>query len=259
MPRSSRKKNTGNKPIPPKKKAAVRGISERDLNRLEFHRQALALMPDTGDKDPGVAVLVDDEGPALDFINCNCAKSRKTTCDHIKNLEAVYRYKQSMLGDNTLDQDFRESIWHRIATAIADGSSDTPQTVRSQSASDNDQKVLKVYGSPDAELLSYISAGPDRSRFKDRCIAAQKDGHIPSRAGILAELMLWTLTENERKMSERGYKTRRQALQEKFWYRLAYHAYRELGTHDFTLYSRIDPGQGTFLTGFSTGSAAAKG
>ena len=221
-------------------------MSEQVLNRLEFHRQALALMPDTGDKDPGVAVLVDDEGPALDFINCNCANSRKTTCDHIKNLEAVYRFKQSMLGDSTLDQDFRESIWHRIATAIADGSGDTPQTVRSQSASENGQQVLKVYGLPDAELLSYISTGSDRSRFKDRCIAAQKDGNIPSRAGILAELMLWTLTENERKMSERGYKTRRQALQEKFWYRLAYHAYRELGTHDFTLYSRIDPGQGTF-------------
>ena len=230
-----------------KKKTAGRGISERDLNRFEFHRQALALMPDTEDKDPGIAVLVDNEGPAADFINCNCAKSRKTTCDHIKNLEAVYRFTQSMLGHSTLDQDFRESIWHRMATAITDGSGDTPQTVRSQSASENGQHVLKVYGSLDAELLTYISAGSDRSRFKDRCIVARKDGNIPSRAGILAELMLWTLTENERKMSESGYKTRRQALQEKFWYRLAYHAYRELGTHDFTIDSKIDADQGTFL------------
>ena len=56
-------------------------------------------MPDPEDKDPGVAVMVDDEGPALDFLNCNCAKSRKTTCAHIKKLEAVYRFKQSMLGE----------------------------------------------------------------------------------------------------------------------------------------------------------------
>jgi len=214
---------------------------------LEFHRQALALMPDPEDKDPGVAVLVDDEGPALDFLNCNCAKSRKTTCTHIKKLEAVYRFKQSMIGNTTLEQDFRESIWHQIATAIADGSGDTPQTVRSQPASENGQQVLKVYGSLDEELLTYISTGSDRSRFKDRCIVTRKGGNIPSRAEILAELMLWTLTENEREMSERGFKTRRQALQEKFCYRLAYHAYRELGTHNFTIDSKIDAGQGAFF------------
>ncbi len=233
--------------MPPKKKTFEPEISERDLTRFEFHRQALALMPDTEDKDPGVAVMVDGQGPALDFFNCNCAKSRKTTCGHIKKLAAVYRFKQSMFGDNTLEQDFRESIWHQIATAIADGSGDTPQTVRSQSASENGQNVLKVYGLLDEELLTYISAGSDRSRFEDRCIVTRKNGNSPSRAEILAELMLWTLTENERKMSERGFKTRRQALQEKFWYRLAYHAYRELGTHDFIINTDIDAGQGTFL------------
>ena len=204
-------------------------------------------MPDPEDRDPGVAVLVDDEGPALDFLNCNCAKSNKTTCAHIKKLAEVHQFYQSMLGDKTLEQDFRESIWHQIATAIADGSGDTPQTVRSQSISENGQPVLKVYGSLDEELLTYRSAGSDRSRFEDRCIVARKDGAIPARAEILAELMLWTLTENEREMSERGFKTRRQALQEKFWYRLSYHAYRELGTHNFTITSDIDPGQGTFL------------
>ncbi len=247
MPRNSRKKNTEHKPTAAKKGTFKPAISEKDLTRFEFHRQALALMPDPEDKDPGVAVRVDDEGPALEFFNCNCAKSHKTTCAHIKKLEAVYRFKQSMLGNNTLERDFRESIWHQIATVIAEGSNDTPQTVRSQSISENGQHVLKVYGSLDEELLTYISIGSDRSRFEDRCIVTRKDGDIPSRAEILAELMLWTLTENEREMSARGFKTRRQALQEKFWYRLSYHAYRELGTHNFTLTSDIDAGQGTFL------------
>jgi superfamily II DNA or RNA helicase len=191
--------------------------------------------------------MVDVEGPALDLLNCNCAKSRKTTCAHIKKLEAVYRSKRSMLANNTLEQDFRESIWHQIATTIADGSGDTLQTVRSQAASENGQKVLKIYGSGDEELLTYISAGSDRSRFEDRCIVTRKNGNIPSRAEILAELMLWTLTENEREMSTKGFKTRRQALQEKFWYRLAYHAYRELGRRNFTITSDIDADRGTFL------------
>ncbi len=204
-------------------------------------------MPDPEDKDPGVAVMVGDEGPALDFLIAIVPNPARRHATHIKKLEALYRFKQSMLGNNTLEQDFRESIWHHIATAIADDSGVTPQTVKSQSASENGQNVLKVYSSLDEELLTYISAGSDRSRFEDRCIVTGKNGDIPSRAEILAELMRWTLTENEREMSERGFKTRRQALQEKFWYRLAYHAYRELGTHNFTITSEIDAGQGTFL------------
>jgi superfamily II DNA or RNA helicase len=247
MPITSRKKNTRIKSTPAKSRTFGPEISESDLNRLEFHRQALALMPDSGDKDPGVAVMVDDTGPSLDFLNCNCGKSRKTTCAHIKQLAAVYRFKQSMLGDNTLEQDFRESIWHQIATAIADRSGDTPQTVTSQSVSEKGQNVLKVYGSQENELLTYISAGPDRKRFEDRCIDARKNDNTPSRAGVLSELMLWTLTKNEREMSARGFKTRRQALQEKFWYRLAYHAYQELGPHNFTLNTKIDVDQGTFF------------
>ncbi len=247
MPRYSLKKNTRNKSTPPKQKASGREISEADLNRFEFHRQAMALMPDPDDQDPGVAVMVDDEGPALDFLNCNCAKSRKTTCSHIKKLAAAHQFYQSMLDDKTLEQDFRESIWHRIAAVLSEGSGETPRSVRSKSVSETGQKVLKVYGSLDEELLTYVSAGADRSRFEDRCVNPQKVGKIPSRAEILAELMLWTLTETERQMSEKGFKTRRQVLQEKFWYRMAYHAYREFGRHDFTIDSIIDSTQGTFL------------
>ena len=247
MPRTSRKKSTRIKSSPSKKRAFDPRVSGGDLNRLEFHRQALALMPDPDDKDPGVAVMVDDNGPALDVLNCNCGKSRKTTCTHLKKLAAVYRFKQSMLGDNTLEQDFRESIWHQIATAIADGSGDTPQTVTSQSVSAKGQNVLIVYGSQEDELVSYISTGSDRSRFEDRCIDTRKNNNTPSRAGVLSELMLWTLTKNEREMSARGFKTRRQAFQEKFWYRLAYHAYQELGLRNFTLITRIDVDQGTFF------------
>ncbi len=246
MPRKLRKK-IGIKSTPPNKKSSGPNISEEDLNRFEFHRHAVALLPDPADKDPGVAVMVDDEGPALDVLNCNCIKSRNTTCKHIKKLEAVYRFKQSMLGDNTLEEDFKQSIWYQIAAALADSAGDTPQSVTSQLASENGQKVVKVYDSLGDELVTYVSAGSDRSRFKDRCIDTAKDENIFSRAGVLAELMLWTLTKDERELSARGFKTRRQALQEKFWYWLTYHAYQELGSHNFTLNTHIDAGQGTFF------------
>jgi superfamily II DNA or RNA helicase len=246
MPKKPPKKKRKKRSLPLKKKGTGPGVSERDLARFEFHRYALALLPDAEDKDPGVAVMVADESPKMDFLNCNCAKSRTRTCHHIKKLAAVYRSIQSTLGDKTLEQDFRESIWYRIAVTIADGSGETPQTVSSKMVSENGQKVLKVYGSHEEEILTYTSAGSDRLRFVDRCIDPQKSKKIPSRAEILAELTLWTLSETERKMSEKGFKTRQQALLEKFWYKMAYNAYRELGTQNFTIDSDIDKKQGTF-------------
>jgi superfamily II DNA or RNA helicase len=247
MPRRNRKPFPTNKSGPPKEKTFGSEISERDLNRFEFHRHALALLPDPEDKDPGIAVMVGDNGPALELVNCNCSQSSKATCTHIKKLSAIYRFKQSILRNKTLQQDFGESIWHAIATAITDGSGDTPHTVKSKSVSKNGQNVLDIYGSQDETLLTYISAGTDRSRFEDRCIINRKNGNVTSRAEILSELTLWTLTDNEHEMAARGFKTRRQSLQEKFWYRLAYHAYQELGTRNFTIDTDVDASRGTFL------------
>ena len=79
-------------------------ISGEVLTRFEFHRQATALMPDQEDRDPGVAVMVNNEETGLEFLNCNCAKSKKTACPHIKKLAEVNRFYQLILGDTSLVQ-----------------------------------------------------------------------------------------------------------------------------------------------------------
>jgi superfamily II DNA or RNA helicase len=246
MPSKPQKKTTELKSTPAQRKSTRPEISEKDLTRFEFHRHALALMPEPADKDPGVAVRIDGDGPALELLNCNCAQSAKRTCRHVKQLIAIHQFLSSKLGDRSIEQNFRESIWHRIAATMADGSGYTPQTVYSRAASENGREVLKIYGSQDEQVLVYHSNGSDRARFADRCILNSENKNTLTRAGILSQLMLWTLSDNERKMSERGFKTRRQALQEKFYYRLAYHAYREQGTGNFTIDTDVDPVQGTF-------------
>ncbi|MGD9286871.1 MAG: DEAD/DEAH box helicase [Desulfobacterales bacterium] len=246
MPRKPQKKSTRLKSTPARRKTTSPGILEKNLTRFEFHRHALALMPEPADEDPGVAVRIDGDGPALELLNCNCAQSSKRTCRHVKQLVTLNRFLSLKLGDRSIAQDFKESIWHRIAATIAVGSGYTPQTVHSKAVSENGREVLNVYGSEDEHVLIYHSNGPDRARFAERCILNREDENTLTRAGILSQLMLWTLTDNERKMSERGFKTRRQALQEKFYYRLAYHAYREQGTDNFTIDTDVDPVQGTF-------------
>ena len=217
------------------------------LSRLEFHRHAFALMPDPKDKDPGIAVTAAGQGSELDILNCNCGDSRNRTCSHLKKLMAVQRVVQSQLGDLTLEQDFRNSIWYRMAESLSVGAGESEQTVTSKSIVENGQDILKVYDAQGSELLAYLSDGSDRLRFEERCLDRPLTRDIPSRAAVLSELALWTLNENERKMLDRGLKTRRMALEEKFWYIVAYHAYRECGTRKITLHSAIDPRTGEFI------------
>ncbi len=42
-----------------KRKRAEPGVSEADFDRIEFHRQGLALFPDRSDRRPGIAILVE--------------------------------------------------------------------------------------------------------------------------------------------------------------------------------------------------------
>jgi len=153
---------------------------------------------------------------------------------------------QSKLGPKTPEHDFRESIWYRLAESLAEGSGATPPTVALKSVSENGQEVLKVCDAGGTELLTYISAGSDRARFEDRCLNPRQNQKIPSRAAVLAELALWTMSETERLMAARGFKTRLHALEEKFWYRTAYHAYREYGDHKIILDTAIDDQDGSF-------------
>lgn len=235
-----------------KKKASVRKksnnprVTEKDLTLFEFHRHAVALLPEPDDEKPGVAIMVAHKDPMQSSITCNCSGSRTPSCFHVKKLAAVYHYSQSLLGDKTLEQNFRETVWYEIGAHMADGSREKPQSVSAELVSEDDRQVLKIYDSRGEELLTYLSSGPDRSRCADRCIDGQKKGNYPSRAQVLSKLALWTLTDIERSMAARGFKTRGQAFQEKFWYKWAYHSYRELGTQDFILDSDVAATQGIF-------------
>jgi len=55
-----------------------------------------------------------------------------------------------------------------------------------------------------------------------------------------------TLTDNERMMHDRGFKTRRQAMEGCLWYRFAYHGYREFGSDECTFHPAIEESTGAF-------------
>ena len=74
------------------------------MGRIEFHRQALALLPETEDKKPGVATFVKKpQGEDVDRF-CTCSVYKRATCRHILELTQVYKKLHSRFGAGGLSQ-----------------------------------------------------------------------------------------------------------------------------------------------------------
>jgi superfamily II DNA or RNA helicase len=166
----------------------------------------------------------------------------------MRELSAAWALLQRDLGKRSLDDAFRSSTWYLIASILGEEALETTRSVRLKfvSRANGEKRVTKVIGSSGYELLAYLSEGPDLYRFLERCADVPPEDSVPHRAAILDRLALMTSTPHERAMMDRGFKTRRQALEESFWYRLAYHGYREFGPNGCGFYPAVEEKTGLF-------------
>ena len=246
-----RKKTVSRKKPPQKKPASEKNtVSQADLNRLEFHRNAAAVMPDPKDKWPGIAVQMEGSGRSAGQRFCSCRRSRPKTCAHLKDLSRILSASRLQIKEKTLADDFRASIWYRFAKVMADGFPGKADDLRLATVSHESGKALIVLNSSEERLMAYFSKGPDRSRFIERCTAADGENAFPTRSEVLKQLSLLTLTKDERVLRDRGYRTQRQSLEESFWYKVAYHGYREFSASGGTFHPVIEKDSGAFTFQF---------
>jgi superfamily II DNA or RNA helicase len=216
--------------------------------RVEFSRNGMALLPDRGDKRPGIAYWVSGDRFTVAQRFCSCSKSSKRSCPHMRELSAAHARLQKDTGEGPFREAFRTSPWHLIANVLGDVHPETPQSVRVRFVSRSSQKkrVVRVSGSHGGELLAYLSEGPDLHRFLERCTAFSSEDSVPNRAAILDRLTLLSLTPQERAMMDRGFKTRGLVMEGSFWYRLAYHGFREFGPDGCSFYPAVEENTGDF-------------
>ena len=216
------------------------------MNRLEFHRHGLALFPAPEDSRPGIALLVEDKGVGSRQRFCSCSVYKKRTCHHLQNLNKLAGALAKNPGGKSLQEDFRSSIWYCLAEILSDGCRERPDSVRIEALDRNGGEVSRVCDSFGKEMVRCYQEGSARVRFIERCVGMSDQDTVPTRGVILDRLGLMTLTENERLMHEKGFKTRRQVMEESFWYRMAYHGYREFGRDGCTFFPAIEESTGSF-------------
>ncbi len=228
--------------------------------RVEWHRHGIALLPEGGDRRPGVVYYTEKSAFSTRHRFCTCSFSKRKTCPHLLTFRNFY---SQMGGRQWLERqqaEFKQSVWYALARVLAEGQSEPPQGFRmhmlkrvapSEGGEFSTFPVIQVLGGDGEERLTYLSQGADQVRFLERCSMPSVD---ISRDGVFKRLALLTLTDAERLMADRGFKTRGQVFESSFWYRVAYHGFREWGPAECTLRPEIEERSGRFSITFEDGS-----
>ncbi len=203
-------------------------------DRIEFHRHAVALMPKAQDADHGVAVMVLAKKTNLSYQGCSCSEFKAKTCHHIKELSHMLQARRKGTRAPTLFDNFKNSLWYHLAQLLWDTDKTPAESIRITDGSAGGPRHLELVDPQNRLLVSYYANGAEKARFIDR-FASNSGKPYSTRSDVLNRLKLFTLSENERELMRIGMKTRLQNLEDSFWYRMAYHAFQELGPEGFSL------------------------
>jgi len=162
-------------------------VSAADFNRLEFHRYAVALMPDPADRRPGIAFQVDGDTKRVEQQFCSCQTSGAGTCSHQKELSRVLAAWQNESVHHSFYADFQNGFWHSLAAVLAEEVRETPATIRLAVMHSGGRDSVEVIGTSNRSLLTYISAKLDRARFLERCTQPPEDADVPTRGEVIRD------------------------------------------------------------------------
>lgn len=217
--------------------------------RLEFHRNAVARMPLPDDRQPGVAFYVYGN-PAQQFCTCRKAgKKTQQTCPHLKALFKAMASNGSASAALKLQEQFSNSVWHALAVVLSQGDRLTPDAATVRFHKTGARSTLQVATADGKPVITYGSASGDRNRLAERlgAFSSGKGKGVPDRSDIIRRMQLLTMTDAERQLHDLKMQSRRQALENSLWFRLAYHCFVEFGPDDCRLSPSVDEATGAFM------------
>lgn len=220
--------------------------------RIEYYRNAVALIPEPGHQDPGVAVWVRNDKSAAGAMTCNCrAYKDNRTCAHIQELSQMI---QELADSPEFDAPFRQSTWYELAAALHEAHRLEPWNLQvlNQGGTDEHRDLLCLAPPAGGWHIAYfpdhrVSGGgiTERDLLLQRCHLQPEETDALHRGQILAMLARMTFNESEWVMAQNGLQTRRQAFEFGFWYRFAYHCYRLSGDANIMLKAESDEEDGS--------------
>jgi hypothetical protein len=208
--------------------SAAGSSDDVELHRHGFIVHVPAMVASGAAGAPATAMILDGEEQTA-FCTCEQAGKGRGPCPHVERLHALRRELAQRLGVADVAAAFRASLWYRLLAPLADDHDVPVHTVMVRDEVEDGAPVVRVYEPGGGVLATYTAGGPAAERFRSRLVLHGRGGHGPPRALLLQWLMERTATAYEQDMRALGHRTHGQVIEESFWHRLAYHAYREHG------------------------------
>jgi len=219
-------------------------------HRFEYHRNGIALMPERFDPDPGMAILVVYEQPHLISLSCNClAYKTKNHCPHTNELSGVADLLKDRHEKYNFTGAFRKEPWLRLAEMLNNTCHVETEKLRigTKSIAGSKKNALNIFHKEQL-LLAYYPDGrtddvpeiDEGELFLERTRLIPPGGKPFHRGHAIEMLASLTRTESETVLNERNLKSRRQALEESFWYRLAGHCGNLIAEDTVEIETRIE-------------------
>lgn len=194
------------------------------IDDVELHRHGFALhVPAGAGAAPATAMLFEGERPAA---FCTCDHAGAGPCAHVQRLHALRRDLSSHFGNPDPSSELRNSGWYHLLALVAEAHETPVHTVMVRDQVEDGAPVVRVLEPGGGVLATYLAGGPEAARFRSR-LTLHDTAAGPPRALLLAWLMERTATAYEQDMRALGHRTQGQVVEESFWHRLAYHAFRE--------------------------------
>jgi SNF2 family DNA or RNA helicase len=227
----------------------------KKLHNIEFHRQGYAMLADYRDKDPGAPICFPrEENGSIMTGFCNCRQNRKNkSCIHFSELVNLVKELEKNSGRH-MGEVFIQSRWGRISAILSEGNAFPCIGIQAaQNPKNNAYVFSRQNNAPLARLLDDSSSS---LRFIERIGITPEKSKFMNRSELLNQLTSLLASPEERIFNNSGILTNRQAAEQSFWGKLAYHAFREYGDA-LTFQPAIDRDTGDFVLTCSADTAPA--
>lgn len=233
-------------------------ISKPRFRNLEFLRSGFGLVPDSKDRDPGVAVLVPPRAAAGDtpYKSCTCGAAKRKSCRHMRELAGLVPEFRKALDGRDGEEALSGSFWRALGEILFRSEPLSCTEVRVQGTGGDGESARVFAAAGGREILRWLDGSPGLIRFEERAGLLPGAARESGRAGTLRKLGLLVRSETEQRLNAAGVRSHRQSFEESFWGRFAYHLFREYGDAPRPLVPCIDETSGEFALTLRDGAAA---
>jgi len=216
-------------------------------SNIEFFRNGYGMLVDPNDKDPGTPICFPQSaGGHVMTGYCNCRKSQKIkACAHFSELIRLVSDIEKENKKRSMGELFAGSLWYRLAALLSEGNAIQCAHIKASRLKQPSGNTYVFASHQDLPIARLHDSSAASLRFLDRAGMLPSQKGMPARADIIQKIAAAQHTKEEELMNKAGILTNRQAAEQSFWGRLAYHFFCEYGD-DFSYHPAIDQRSGDF-------------